>query len=97
MSVSICRHQFADNTRCQCVALKGRPYCRWHRTEEDRRRRTQRIETLPRTRPIRLEVMHDSKDVLSNINKLMNGVLDGSISARQAGVLLYGITTAMRA
>lgn len=96
MSVKICSHHFVDGTRCEAIALKDCLYCYWHRLESDRRRRAARVQTLPRTRPARLHMSSHPNLVQRNLQVVMNGIIDGSIPPRQAGLLLYGIATSMR-
>ena len=91
MTVQLCQHQFSDHTTCEAVALRNLPYCKWHRTANDRIRRANRVTRQPRKRPISLTVSKHPNVVQHNVQQVIDGMLSGRISDRRAGVLLYAI------
>jgi hypothetical protein len=81
--VNECRHVMPSGLHCQSLAMRGSSFCYFHaRPQRPARPREARIEM-----PDRL----DDKGTQALLNRTIQGLAAGHISARRAAVLLYGI------
>jgi hypothetical protein len=91
MTVSLCTHQFSDRTSCEAVALRNGPYCQWHRTEADRRRRADRVQRQSRRKRVTLTISKHPSVAQHNVQQVIDAMLADRISNKRAGILLYAI------
>ena len=92
MAIPLCNHQFSDNSTCRSVALRGLSHCQWHRTENERLRRSERIEGQPRRRSISLTISRHPNVAQHNIQQVIDAMLADRISNKRAGLLLYALS-----
>ncbi len=93
MSIPTCQHQFADRTSCDCPAISGEHYCRWHRTEVDRQRRRIRVTCGERRHPLIVTLSRHPNVIQHNIQQVIDAIVRGRISDSRARTLLYAIAT----
>jgi len=77
-----CEHIYADGTRCGCPRTKKGRWCYAH-------------ERMKQVRPKKLGllVMEDANCVILNIATLQSALLEGTITAKEAGLLFYSTQT----
>lgn len=77
-----CEHIYADGTKCGCPRMKKGRWCYAH-------------ERMKQVRPqkLKLLVMEDANCVILNIAMLQKALLEGTITAKEAGLLFYSTQT----
>ncbi len=85
-----CQHLKDDGTRCGCFALRGKSHCYFH----DRQRLTPSYRPRPKiqfTRRSDFFNVQTPDDVMLALNHVMNGIITGQLSDREAGAIIFAL------
>jgi hypothetical protein len=91
MSVNFCQHVKVDGTLCQVPPLDGRHYCHFHLGIRGQRARMARARARREAYHLVLPILEDLNSVLVARQQVMDALNAGLVTARQAGVLLFGL------
>jgi len=94
MKTRLCSANKADETPCRAVALAGRTLCHSHQRLEMRERRRNRALMRPHAPTIRLGPLADRHAILRALNRVFQSLMNGSLPAERATVLLQRIRLA---
>ena len=93
MPARICDHLKSDGHRCGAVALRGHDYCR-HHVANVRREQPAQTRAVSKAPPLELPELDDIPSIQKALTRVMNGILDGRIESKTAGLLLYALQLA---
>ncbi len=94
MHARTCDYVKPDGHLCGSLALRGRDYCHFHVTSVPRERRAATQRAIAEGPPLELPPLRDLNSVQIALMRVMNGLLQGRISSRMAGQLLYALQLA---
>lgn len=90
-----CEHVFHDGNTCMHVAPPGEQFCRWHDTAAKREERRMQWAAKRRNRKaipdLDIPTIEDPQSLQIAIHEVMDAIIDGRLTDRRAGWLLYGL------
>ncbi len=89
-----CEHIKSNGEFCGSPALRGRAYCYFHLTYRGRRLRTQKQVMNMECPPLELPALEDANSIQLALMQVMDALIQGRISTKVSGHLLYGLQIA---
>ncbi len=86
-----CQHIKPGGGRCGSPALRGKRFCYFHHVA--RRQHPHRVARAPLLPD--WAIVEDPRSALAAINQVLQGLADGSLDTHTAGIILFGLQTAM--
>jgi hypothetical protein len=90
-----CKHIKTNGTFCESPALDHDDYCYFHRADRERHKRAVRSRLRAERQPIQVPLLEDYDTIQVAIGDVLNELLHDRIDAKKAGLLLYGLQTAV--
>ena len=90
-----CTHMFHDGNTCMNVAAPGEDFCFWHDTAAKREERRMHWAAKRRHKKaipdLDIPTIEDPESLQIAIHEVMDAIIDGRLTDRRAGWLLYGL------